>query len=155
MHLKRTLFGVGLGPAVIMGIVASVLASDSMPASRATARAANFNIMERKPGIITDHERTQELSATLQGQVDPVDQDGDGVIDEDELAVVDYEEISLMDASAENGEAESTDRATPNRGSAVLFHIVYEAVCRMASGRCTGTAGAFGRLLYTFSTLRA
>lgn len=51
---------------------------------------------EAAPGDVIFNQREQELSATLQGQVDLVDKDQDGVIEEGELAVVAPEEISLL-----------------------------------------------------------
>ena len=50
---------------------------------------------EAKPGVVTFNERTQTLSATLQGELDLVDANGNGIVDFDELVVVDYEEVSL------------------------------------------------------------
>lgn len=49
-----------------------------------------------QPGTITFDARQQELSSRLQGEVDLVDRDGDGVIEPGELESVDYEEIKLL-----------------------------------------------------------
>jgi len=48
------------------------------------------------PSQVHFAKRTQELSATLQGQLALVDSDDDGVVDFNELLVVEYEEISLL-----------------------------------------------------------
>lgn len=52
--------------------------------------------VEALPGTIVFNDRYQELSATLQGQVDLVDSDGDGVIEPGELQTVAPEEIELL-----------------------------------------------------------
>lgn len=51
---------------------------------------------EALPGEIVFNDRYQELSATLQGQVDLVDSDGDGYIEPGDLVVVAPEEVELL-----------------------------------------------------------
>jgi hypothetical protein len=51
---------------------------------------------EAFPGSVVFARRSQELSATLQGQLALMDKDGDGVVDFDELVTIAPEEISLV-----------------------------------------------------------